>query len=80
MAEKKKKKSKRESGDLITVKVRSAYALTKVGVVAAVIGGLIKASVLTETFPQPFDILGNVILFVAVLLIVIDIARGGLED
>lgn len=49
-------------------------------VIAAILGGLIKATALTQTFPEPWDTLGNVILFVAVILIVADIAKGGLYD
>lgn len=59
---------------------KKQYPAAAVGVVAAVIGGLIKATVLTETFPKPYDGYANVALFLAVLLIVYDIARGGLYD
>jgi hypothetical protein len=34
----------------------------------------------SEAFPQPFDVVGNVIIFAAVLMVVIDLCRGGLED
>jgi len=61
-------------------KKKKQYPIAAAGVVAAVIGGLIKATVLTETFPKPWDLYGNVILFVGLLLIVYDIARGGLYD
>lgn len=33
-----------------------------------------------QTFLAPFDVAGNVIIFAAVLLVVIDVCRGGLED
>ena len=49
-------------------------------VIAAVLGGLLKATALTQTFPEPWDTLGNVILFIAIILVVIDIAKGGLYD
>ena len=50
------------------------------GVVAAVFGGLLKLAEVTKTFPAPSDLIGNVIIFAAVLVIVWDIARGGLYD
>jgi hypothetical protein len=40
----------------------------KVGVVTALVGGIFKAIALTETFPQPFDTYGNVILFLAFMI------------
>ena len=61
-------------------KKKKQYPIAAAGVVAAIIGGLIKATVLTETFPQPWGLYGNVILFLGLLLIVYDIARGGLYD
>jgi len=56
------------------------HKLAKVGVVSAMFGALLKAIVLTETFPKPWDVYANLILFVSVLLIVADIAQGGLMD
>jgi hypothetical protein len=56
------------------------HKLAKVGVVSAMFGALLKAIVLTETFPKPWDVYGNLILYVAVLLVVADIAQGGLMD
>jgi hypothetical protein len=56
------------------------HRLAKVGVVTAVFGALLKAIVLTETFPKPWDLYANLVLFVAVLLVVADIAQGGLMD
>lgn len=61
-------------------KKKKQYPVAAAGVVAAVIGGLVKATVLTQTFPKPYDVLGNLILFLGLLLIVYDIARGGLYD
>lgn len=49
-------------------------------VVAAILGGLLKATALTQTFPEPWDTLGNAVLFLAIILIVADIAKGGLYD
>ncbi len=60
--------------------LRSPYKVASAGVVAAVIGGLIKLTALTQTFPEPFDTVGNVIIFAAVLMVVIDLAKGGLLD
>lgn len=61
-------------------KKKQKYPIAAAGVVAAVIGGMLKATVLTQTFPQPYDLYGNVVLFLGLLLIVYDIARGGLYD
>jgi hypothetical protein len=60
--------------------LKSTPKATSGAVVAAIMGGLLKATALTQTFPDPFDTLGNVILFVAVLLVALDIAKGGLFD
>lgn len=61
-------------------KKRKDYPVAAAGVVAAVLGALLKATVLTQTFPKPFDVYGNLILFLGLLLIVYDVARGGLYD
>lgn len=45
-----------------------AWKTAKVGIVTALVGGIFKAIALTKTFPQPFDTLGNVILFIAFLI------------
>jgi hypothetical protein len=79
----KQKSTLSEVSDMLTKTaslLRGQYKVTSAGVVSAIIGGLIKLNVLTETFPKPFDVVGNVIIFVAVLMVVIDIARGGLMD
>ncbi len=60
--------------------LKGPYKVASAGVVTGVIGGLIKLQVLTKTFPEPFDVVGNVIIFVAVLMVVADLARGGLLD
>jgi hypothetical protein len=69
-------------GDLLenAAKVVKTRKTTAGALMAAVLGGMIKLTVLTETFPQPFDVVGNVIIFAAVLMVVIDLCRGGLED
>ncbi len=61
-------------------KKRKEYPIAAAGVVAAVLGGLLKATALTQTFPKPFDVYGNLILFLGLLLIIYDVARGGLYD
>ena len=60
--------------------MRGPYKVASGAVVAAAVGGLLKLSEITKTFPPPADLLGNIIIFFAVLLFVIDIARGGLYD
>jgi len=85
MAEEKQSKSKSaldKVGDLLenAAKVVKGRKVTAGALMAAVLGGMIKLTVLTETFPQPFDVVGNVIIFAAVLMVVIDLCRGGLED
>ncbi|MFH1236851.1 MAG: hypothetical protein V1648_00385 [Candidatus Aenigmatarchaeota archaeon] len=69
-------------GDLLenAAKVIKTKKVTAGALMAAVLGGMIKLTVLTETFPQPFDVVGNVIIFAAVLMVIIDLCRGGLED
>lgn len=85
MAKLKNKKDKDILDKVIEVlnkvnKVRKPYRLASAGVVAAVLGTLLKATALTQNFPEPYDTLGNFVLFIAILLIVADIARGGLLD
>lgn len=88
MARRKKRKKKKKESILDQIerivtktgKITGSHKLAKAGVVAAIFGVLIKATALTQTFPQPFDLLGNLILFIAILIIVFDIAKGGLLD
>ena len=47
---------------------------------SACIGGMLKLTAVTQTFPQPMDMFGNILIFFAVLFFVADIAKGGLED
>ena len=61
-------------------KKKQKYPIAAAGVIAAVLGALLKATALTQTFPKPYDLYGNLILFLGLLLIVYDIARGGLYD
>jgi hypothetical protein len=60
--------------------VKGPYRVTTGAVVAAIIGGLIKLLDVTKTFPQPADVIANVIIFIAVLFVVADICKGGLFD
>ncbi len=60
--------------------MKGPHKVASGAVVAAIFGGLMKATTLTETFPHPADTVGNIILFLAVLVIVADIAKGGLYD
>ena len=59
---------------------KGPYRATTGAVVAAIIGGLIKLLEVTKTFPQPADVIANVIIFIAVLFVVADICKGGLFD
>ena len=56
------------------------YRLAKVGIVAAVIGGILDLSEITKTFPYPMNIIGNIIIFISILAIAIDLCRGGILD
>jgi hypothetical protein len=49
-------------------------------VITALIGGVLKLGEITQTFPPPADLLGNIIIFAAVLFIVADVCKGGLFD
>lgn len=60
--------------------LKGPHKVASGAVVAAILGGLIKATALTQTFPEPWDTLGNAMLFIAIIVIVIDIAKGGLYD
>lgn len=61
-------------------KVLRGRMTTSGAVVAALFGGVLKLTEVTKTFPAPADLFGNVIIFIAVLIIVTDICRGGLFD
>ena len=60
--------------------LRGPYKAVSGAVIAAVIGGLLKLTEVTKTFPPPADMMGNVIIFIAVLVVVIDLCSGGLLD
>ena len=49
-------------------------------VITALLGGILKLGEITKTFPPPSDLLGNVIIFAAVLFIAADVCKGGLFD
>lgn len=59
--------------------LRSEKAISG-AVVTALLGGVLKLAEITKTFPPPSDLLGNVIIFAAVLFIVADLCKGGLFD
>lgn len=60
--------------------LRGPYKTVSGAVIAAVIGGVLKLTEITETFPPPADLIGNIIIFAAVLFIVVDLCKGGLLD
>ena len=60
--------------------LKGPYKATTGAVVAACLGGLLKLAEITKTFPPPADIFGNAVIFVAVLIFVADVAKGGLFD
>ncbi|GEM_PF-3829000 len=72
-----KKKAKTASKPKYT---RPYYRLAKAGTVAAIVGGIIKLTAVTGTFPYPADLVANVIIFCAIIGIAIDFAKGGLMD
>ncbi len=83
------KKKKEEEPDLLDKivsaltevnELRKPHKLATAGIVVALVGGITKAIVLTETFPRPFDIYANFILFIALLLMILDFIKGGFMD
>jgi len=83
MPAKKKKNILEQFGDVLTKAgklLKGPYRVASGAVVAAALGGLLKLTSVTETFPPPSDIVGNIIIFVAVILFVFDVAKGGLYD
>lgn len=60
--------------------LKGPYKAASGAVIAALFGAILKLTVITETFPPPADLIGNIIIFAAVLFIALDIARGGLLD
>lgn len=71
----KKKNMKKTSNffDFLSISTKSSteriYKTAKVGIVTALVGGIFKAMALTETFPKPFDTIGNIILFLSFLIL-----------
>ena len=49
-------------------------------VITALLGSILKLGEITQTFAPPADLLGNIIIFAAVLFVVADICKGGLFD
>lgn len=79
----KKKSTLDKISDILTKAgklLKGPHKIASGAVVAAILGGLVKATALTQSFPEPWDTMGNAILFIAIVLIVIDIAKGGLYD
>ena len=66
--------------DKATRLLKGPYKAVSGAVIAAVIGGLLKLTEVTKTFPPPADLMGNIIIFIAVLVVVIDLCKGGLLD
>ena len=60
--------------------LKGPYKAVSGAVIAAVLGGILKLTEVTKTFPPPADMLGNIIIFIAVLAVVIDLCKGGLLD
>ena len=60
--------------------LRGPYKTVSGAVAAAVFGAVLKLTEITKTFPAPADLIGNIIIFAAVLFIVVDLCRGGLLD
>lgn len=60
--------------------LKGPYKKVSGAVVAALLGAILKLTQITETFPPPADLIGNVIIFAAVLFIAVDLCRGGLLD
>ena len=45
----------------------------KVGIVTGILGALIQLSKIANNFPAPFNLVGNIIIFIAVFIIAFDI-------
>ncbi len=60
--------------------LKGPHKIASGAVVAAIVGGLLKLTEITKTFPPPADTMGNIIIFLAVIMLAIDIAKGGLYD
>ncbi|MCX6816062.1 MAG: hypothetical protein NT120_04390 [Candidatus Aenigmarchaeota archaeon] len=53
-----------------------SYVFTKIGVVLAIIGTLIKLFVLVTPFSQSFDVTSDLFLMLAIFLVVMDVAKA----
>ena len=82
MAKRKEKTTLEKIADILEAagKLARTKKATSGALVAALFGGVLKLSEVTKTFPEPADLVGNVIIFFAVLIIAIDICKGGLLD
>ncbi len=60
--------------------LKGPYKAVSGAVIAAVLGGVLKLTEITKTFPPPADLIGNIIIFAAVLFVVLDLCKGGLLD
>jgi len=60
--------------------IKGPHKVASGAVIAACIGGLFKLMEITKTWPPPADMIGNLIIFAAVIMFVFDVARGGLYD
>ena len=63
-----------------SAKVMRAEKAVSGAVITALIGGVLKLGEISQTFPSPADLIGNVIIFAAVIFIVADVCKGGLFD
>lgn len=63
-----------------SAKVLRAEKAVTGAVITALLGGILKLGEITQTFPSPADLLGNIIIFAAVLFVVADVCKGGLFD
>ena len=61
-------------------KLAKQRKVTSGALIAALLGGVLKLTEVTKTFPPPSDLAGNIIIFFAVLIIAADTAKGGLLD
>lgn len=60
--------------------LKGPYKAVSGAVLAALFGAILKLTEITKTFPPPADLIGNIIIFAAVLFIAVDLCRGGLLD
>jgi hypothetical protein len=60
--------------------LKGPYKTVSGAVIAALFGAILKLTEVTKTFPPPADLIGNIIIFAAVLFIAVDLCRGGLLD